>query len=131
MNISCRYHEGKDRMGNEFTQHPLGEGQENKNACTKQILLGPDKLSWKVHSPNVACAHMCVSFEESEYVKGDLDYSEINKAKTKRIHQSTRTVVPSALLEEERMYKWCVLMFNIEVTNHVCLVSDGYIIINN
>ena len=41
MNISCRYHEGKDRMGNEFPQHPLDEVQENINAWTKRILLGP------------------------------------------------------------------------------------------
>lgn len=51
------------------------------------------------------CAHMCVNFEESEYVKGGLDYSEMNKAKTINIHRSTKTVVPAAVLEKDRMYE--------------------------
>ena len=127
MNISCRYHEGKDRMSNEFPQHPLDEVQENINAWTKRILLGPDELSWKVHSPNVSCAHMCVNFEQFEYAKGNLDYNDINEAKPKTIHRSTKTVVPAALVEKQRMYKWCVLIFHIEVANRVFLASDGYI----
>ena len=38
-------------------------------------------------------------------------------------------MVPAALLEKERIYEWCVRMFNTEVTNHVYLVSDEYITI--
>ena len=65
MNISVRYHEGFDVNGNMSHLHPLDEVQENINQWTKQILLGPDEASWKVHSTNVACAHMCINFEES------------------------------------------------------------------
>ena len=72
---------------------------------------------------------MCVNFEESEYMKGLLDYNVIDKPMTKTIHRSTKTVVPAALLEKERMYEWCVLMFNTEVINRVCLISDEYVTI--
>ena len=56
--------------------------------------MGPDKVSWKLHSPNVACAHICVNFEESEYVKASLDYSNTNKAKPKQAQWSVKTVEP-------------------------------------
>ena len=95
MNICCRYHSGRDLRGNVFPLHPLDEVQENVNAWTKRILLGPDELSWKVHSPNVACAHICVNFEESEYVKSHLDYSDKKTGKTKSIHRISKVVEPS------------------------------------
>ena len=62
MNISVRYHEGNDAKGNAYPLHPLDEVQENVNQWTKRILLGPEEASWKGHSPNVACAHMCINF---------------------------------------------------------------------
>ena len=125
MNISCRYHKGKDKRGNEFKQHPLDEVQENINAWTKRILLGPDEVSWRLHSPNVACAHMCVNFEESEYVKTLLDFSDVI-TKTKKTHRSTKTVAPIAVIEKQRLYEWVVIMFNKEISNRVCFISDGY-----
>ena len=76
MNISCRYHKSKDRYGDPYPLHPLDEVQENVNLWTKKILLGPDEMSWRLNSPNVAYAHMCVNHGEIEYVKGSLDYSD-------------------------------------------------------
>ena len=90
MNISCRYHAGCDSKENQFPQHPLDEVQENVNAWTERILLGPDEISWKVHSPNVACAHMCVDFEASEYVQSNLDYSDKKVGKTKNDTQNNK-----------------------------------------
>lgn len=58
MNICCRYHFGRDLRSNIFPLHTLDEVQENVNDWTKIIILGPDEISWQVHSPNVACAHM-------------------------------------------------------------------------
>lgn len=129
MNISCRYHAGCDSKGIPFPQHPLDEVQENVNAWTKRILLGPDEISWRVHSPNVACAHMCVNFEESEYVKSHLDYSDKKVGKTTTIHRSTKGVEPNKLAERQRLYEWCILMFNVEIDNRECLVIDGYTLI--
>ena len=126
MNISCRYHLGKDKRGDHFPQHPLGEVQENINCWAKRILLGPNEISWRLHSHNVVCAHMCVNFEESEYIKGQLDYSDIDTAKTKTIHRSSKAVVPAARIEKERIYEWCALMFSKEVPNRVFIVLDGY-----
>ena len=95
MNVSCRYHEGNDRYGNRYPLHPLDEVQENVNLWTKKILLGPDEMSWRLHSPNVACAHMCVNHEESEYVKGSLDYSDLTNVKPKNLHRSVKNTPPS------------------------------------
>ena len=64
-------------------------------------------------------------------MKGLLDYNVIDKPKTKTIHRSTKTVVPAALLEKERMYELCVIMFNTEVANRVCYISDGYVTMRN
>ena len=63
MNTSVRYHEGKDKRGELYPMHPLDEVQENINQWTKRILLGPDEDSWRQHSPNIACSHMCINFE--------------------------------------------------------------------
>ena len=104
MNISCRYHEGKDKRGNNFPQHPLDEVQENINAWTRRILLGSDELSWKLHSPNVTCSHMGINFEESECFKGQLDFNAII-AKTKKTHRSTKIVAPLAIIENQRLYE--------------------------
>ena len=72
MNISVRYHEGQDKYDNDFPLHPLDEMQENVNQWTKKLLMSSDEESWVAHSPNVSCAHMCINFEESEFVKKTL-----------------------------------------------------------
>ena len=105
MSICCRYNSGRGSRGNIFPLHPLDEVQKNVNAWKKRILLGPDEIPWKVHSPNVACAHMCVNFEESEYVKSHLDYSNKKTGKTKLIHRTFIGVKPSKLLERERLHE--------------------------
>ena len=128
MNISCRYHEGYDRRVNSFPQHPLDEVQEDVNFWTKRILLGPDELSWEVHIPSVVCAYMCFNFEESEYVKINLDYTDTNEAKLKAINRTSNIVEPSKLMEREGLYKWCIIMFNNEIPNRECIVVDGYTI---
>ena len=127
MNISVRYHEGNDVKGNAFPLHPLDEVQENVNQWTKRILLGPDEASWKGHSPNVACAHMCINFEESEFVKSELDYTD--GVKSKYTHRSTKTTIPKKTLEKQRLYEWVILMFKDEITKRVCLRKDGFEVI--
>ena len=88
MNISVRYHGGTDKNGFVFHMHPLDEMQENINQWTKKILLGPDEVSWVAHSPNVASTHMCINFEESEFVKKHLDYT--NGVDHNFTHRTTR-----------------------------------------
>ena len=78
----------------------------------------------------MACAHMCVNFEESEYVKSNLDCTDTNKVKSKSMHRSSKTVEPSKPMEREILYECCILMFNNEVPNRKCLVVDGYTIIH-
>lgn len=53
-------------------------------------------------------------------------YSDKKTGKTTSIHRTSKNVEPSKLLERERLYEWCVLMFHIEITNRDCLVVDGY-----
>ena len=73
MNLSMRYHEGNDEYGFTYPMHPLDEVQENINQWTKRLLMGPDEISWVAHSPNFASAHMCMNFEESEFIEGRID----------------------------------------------------------
>ena len=71
----------------------------------RKILLGPDELFWKVHSPNVSCAHMCVNFEESEYAKGYLDYSNKKAIQSMHVHRYFITIEPKKVTERKRLYK--------------------------
>ena len=130
MNISCRYHIGCDKRGMPFPMHPLDEVQENVNLWTKRILLGSDEISWRVHSPNVAAAHMCVNHEETEYIKSTLDYSDLNNVKRNDNHRSKRGDVPTKTVEKTRLYEWCVGMFKDDIPGRECIVKDGYTIIN-
>ena len=86
--------------------------------------------SWQVHSHNVACAHMCVNYEESEYMKGSLDYSDLNNPKEIQTHRSSKTTVPTKTIEKVRLYEWCLAMFKDEVRNRECLIKDGFTIID-
>ena len=72
---------------------------------------------------------MCVNFEETEYVKGNLDYTDLSKPRSKNNHQSTKTIEPKKTTERIRLYGWCLLMFQNDVPNRMCLVSDGYQVI--
>ena len=69
MNISVHYHEENDKAGSAYPMHPLDEVQGHINKWTNTLLMRPDDISRVVHSPNVASAHMCITFEESELKK--------------------------------------------------------------
>ena len=131
MNISCRYHTGCDKREYSFPMHPLDEVQENVNLWTKRILLGSDELSWRMHSPNVAAAHMCVNHEETEYVKSTLDYSDIDNVKNNAFHRSKRGVVPIKTIEKTRLYEWCIAIFKDDVHGREFNIKDGYTAINS
>ena len=124
MNISVRYHANKDKSGYLFPLHPLDEVQENINQWTKRILLGSDETSWKAHSPNVAAAHMCINFEESEFTKNKLEYR--TGVRTKSQHHSTKTVTPRKVIEKQRLYEWVIEMFKENIPKRACLSKDGF-----
>ena len=104
--------------------HPLDEVQENINQWTKRILLGPDEDSWRQHSSNVACSHMCINFEEVQFVKSQLDYGDGVKHKDK--YHSLKTVVPKLVAERQRLYEWVLAMFLKEVPGRKCSFKDGF-----
>ena len=89
MNTSVRYHANKDKLGHVFPLHPLDEVQENTNQWEKRILLGPDEISWRSHSHNVAAAQMCINFEEVGFTKNKLVYG--TRVRFKPHHNSTKT----------------------------------------
>ena len=49
MNISVRYHEGKDKRGEPYPMHPLDEVQENINQWMKRFFWG----QMKIHGGNI------------------------------------------------------------------------------
>ena len=66
---------------------------------------------------------MCINFEEVEFVKSQLDYSDGVKHHDK--HHSCKTVVPKLLAERERLYEWVLAMFKDEVHGRKCSYKDG------
>ena len=58
---------------------------------------------------------MCVNYEESEYVKGSLDYSDLNNPTEIKVHRSNKTTVPTKTVEKVRLYKWCLVIFKDKV----------------
>ena len=69
---------------------------------------------------------MCVNHEESEYVKGSLDYSDLTNTKSKNLHRSTKTTPPAKRMEQEQVYQWSLIMFGELITNRSCVIKDGY-----
>ena len=130
MNISCRYHTGCDKRGKQFPMHPLDEVQKNVNLWTKRILLGSDKLSWRLNSPNVAAAHMCVNHEETGYIKSTLNYRDIEYVKSNECHRSKRGDVPTKTIEKTRLYEWCIVMLKDDIPGRGYIMKDGYIAIH-
>ena len=110
--------------------YPLDEVQENINLWTKRILLGPDELSCRLHTPNVSATHMCVNHEETEYIKSTLDYNDIDNIKQNNTHRSKRGDVPFKTVEKTRLYEWYIVMFKEHVPGRECMVKYGYSIIN-
>ena len=133
MNISCRYHTGCGKRGYSFPMHPLDEVQENVNLWTKRILLGSDELSWRMHSPNVAAAHMCVNHEETEYAKSTLYYSDIDidNVNSNTFHRSKRGVILIKTIEKTRLYEWCIAIFKDDIPGREFNIKDGYTAINS
>lgn len=73
-----------------------------------------------------ACDHMCVNYEESEYVKGSLDCSDLNNPTEIKMHISYKTTVPTKTVEKVRLYEWCLIIFQDEVSNRECLIKGGH-----
>ena len=130
MNISCRYHKGCDKRGMQYPMNPLDEVQENINLWKECILPGRDEVSRRLHSPNIASAHMYVNHEENEYITSTLDYNDIENVKLNNTHRLKRGDVPTKKVDKTRLYEWCIAMFKEHVLGRECTVKDGYSIIN-
>ena len=125
MNVRCRYQGGKYRYGNQYYMNPLDEFQESIHLWNKNILLSPDEMSWRLCSPNVACAHMRINHEKIGHVKGSLDYSSLTNLKSKHLHCSTKTTHPSNELKKEDALM-VLIVFSQSIPNQSCVVEDGY-----
>ena len=61
--------------------HVLDETMENVNMWCKKLPLNNNAESWKLHSPNIMCAHQCMNFERQEYMKHRLNYETMSTNK--------------------------------------------------
>ena len=126
INASVRYRKGVDNKGNPFPLHVLDEVMENINGWTKRLLLGPDEHSWKIHSPNLMCAHRSNNFETDAFTKHRLDFETSDEPQTKEYSSnSTKTTEPRKTLERRRIYEWSILMFDEEQERKV-REKDGF-----
>ena len=73
INSSVRYRNGKDSKGNPYPLHVLDEVMENINGWTNRLSMGHDEQSWRIHSPNLMCAHRSNNFESDAFTKYRLD----------------------------------------------------------
>jgi len=130
INSAVRYRNGNDNKGNPYPLHVLDEVMENINAWTKRLLLGPDEVSWRIHSPNLMCAHRSNNFESDAFTKQHIEWN-INDEPTRKDYtsSSTRTTEPRKTVERRRIYEWSVIMFNDEQQR--CInEKDGFNCIN-
>jgi hypothetical protein len=126
INSSVRYRNGKDSKGNDYPLHVLDEVMENINAWTKRLLLGPDEVSWTIHSPNLMCAHRSNNFESDAFTKQRVEWNNKEEAIVKEyVSLSTKTTEPRKTVERRRLYEWAVLMFNGEERRYVS-EKDGF-----
>ena len=131
INSSVRYRNGKDSKGNDYPLHVLDEVMENINAWTKRLLLGPDEVSWKIHSPNLMCAHRSNNFESDAFTKQRVEWNNKEEATVKEyVSLSTKTTEPRKTVERRRLYEWAVLMFDGEQRRYVT-EKDGFSIIKS
>ena len=128
---SVRYRNGNDSKGNPYPLHVLDEVMENINAWTKRLLLGPDEVSWRIHSPNLMCAHRSNNFESDAFTKQRIEWNISDEPTRKDYNSSsTKTTEPRKTIERRRMYEWSVMMFNDE-HNRCISDKDGFACIKN
>ena len=126
INSSVRYRNGRDSKGNDYPLHVLDEVMENINAWTKRLLLGPDEMSWKIHSPNLMCAHRSNNFESDAFTKQRVEWvNQDDPTRKKYVSTSTKTTEPRKTVERQRVYEWAVMMFNEEQSRCVS-EKDGF-----
>ena len=103
---------------------------ENINGWTKRLLLGLDENSWKIHSPNLMCAHRSNNFEIDAFTKHSLDFDTNEEPTIKEYSfNSTKTTEPRKTIEQQRIYEWSVLMFH-ELQSRKVREKDGFNCIN-
>ena len=93
---------------------------ENINAWTKRLLLGPDKISSRIHSLNLMCAHRSNNFESNAFIKQQVKRNDDDKLiRREYISSLTKTIEPKKTIERYHMYEWIVFMFNDESIRYV------------
>lgn len=90
------------------------------------LLLVPDEQSWKMHSPNLMCAHRSNNFENDAFTKQRLvlDMSD-EPQRQQHISNSTKTTEPKNKTERKRMHEWSAMIFNNEL-ERVVSEKDGH-----
>ena len=78
---------------------------ENINKYTKQLVIGEDERSWVFHSPNVVVGRKSSIFENSEFVRGNIDYSKVIAERKQSHEERSSGVLPRSTLERIRMYE--------------------------
>ena len=115
VNYSVRHRNGNSNKGNPHPLHVLDEVMENINAWTKILLLGPDEVSQRIHSPNFMCAHCSNNFESDAFTKKNAEWN-VNDEPTRKDYtsSSTRTTEPRKTVKRCRIHEYSTMIFNDE-----------------
>lgn len=96
INSGICFFEGSDSRGSEYSIRCLDEVMENINKYMKQMLLGANELSWKVHYPNIMFAKKSMVYETIEFVKSRLQILncyEVQKNEVSNLYQKMSNLV--------------------------------------
>lgn len=91
----------------------------------QKLLFGADHKSWVQHSPNLMFARRSVRFQEQEYCKAHLDFTDGVVKYDYKKHKYTSTVEPRKIKEMVRLYEWMVLMFGEDIFGRVWSNKDA------
>lgn len=108
INSTCRYQPQEMKFA---PLHALDEVMENINQWAKMLPLGSNEDSWKMHSPNLMCARLCMNFERQEFINRRLGYenSSISSSSTSTFKNQ---VTPRQNVEKFRLYEFILGAFN-------------------
>lgn len=121
INSSVRHGDGKGSKGNDCPLCVLNGVMESANGWTKNLLMGPNEQSWRIHSLNLTRAHRSNNFKNDPFAKHRLDVLGNDDIKRKEhAPNSTKIIEPRKTAEKRRIHEWAALMFEEDKGLAVC-----------
>lgn len=108
INCGCRYKKDDSKNKIFYPLHVLDEVMENVNMWVKKLPVNQDPKSWMIHSPNVTLAQRCQLFENDEYKRSHLNFSNLLEYGTVEEEHTKKNqyVEPRKCIEKSRVFEF-------------------------